>query len=127
MTREELDEIREAVDLAAGGALRGDWPDTIRALLAEVERLHGTALEPDGTHNQPGRSWDDCPTFYDGCHCTVENLIHNVKRAEKAEAEVERLREGLRGLEKGGVVVVRECRAMLMVNWSDVAALLGEE
>jgi hypothetical protein len=33
----------------------------------------------------------DCPTYYDGCHCTVEVLKHNIERAEKAEAEVARL------------------------------------
>jgi hypothetical protein len=32
----------------------------------------------------PHKRAEDCPTFYDGCHCTVETLIHNIKRAEAA-------------------------------------------
>lgn len=46
------------------------------------------ALEP-GCHKNTNR----CPTYYDGCHCTVETLIHNIKRAEKAEAELAILRK----------------------------------
>ena len=29
---------------------------------------------------------EDCPTYYDGCNCTIEVLVHNIERAEKAEA-----------------------------------------
>lgn len=38
---------------------------------------------------------DDCPTFYDGCNCTIQTLDHNIKRAQIAEAEVERLKASM--------------------------------
>ena len=41
-----------------------------------------------GLGNPHGVDPKNCPTFYDGCHCTVETLIHNIDRAEKAEAEL---------------------------------------
>lgn len=47
----------------------------------------GWALQP-GCHTGPG----ECPTYHDGCHCTRDVLIHNIARAESAEAEVARLR-----------------------------------
>ena len=31
---------------------------------------------------------DDCPTFHDGCNCTVETLTFNIDRAERAQAKV---------------------------------------
>jgi hypothetical protein len=37
------------------------------------------------TKNAPHEEIDDCPTYYDGCNCTVENLAHNIRRAEEAE------------------------------------------
>lgn len=37
-------------------------------------------------HEKP----EDCPTYYDGCRCTVDTLAHNIQRAEAAE---QRLRE----------------------------------
>ena len=36
--------------------------------------------------NHPHLESANCPTYHDGCHCTVETLIHNIKRAAKAEA-----------------------------------------
>ena len=68
-------------------------PGRIAALEAEVERLKEL-----NEHPLPGPPHDgpnDCPTWYDYCRCTVENLQFNIERAEKSEAEVERLREAL--------------------------------
>ena len=42
----------------------------------------------------------DCPTFYDFCRCTVENLEHNIERAEEADRENDILRERVEQLEK---------------------------
>jgi hypothetical protein len=63
----------------------------IAELKAEIER-HRTerdlARQPiNGQHT----NIDDCPTFYDGCNCNLENLVHNINRAEKAEADNARL------------------------------------
>jgi hypothetical protein len=35
----------------------------------------------------------NCPTYYDGCHCTVDALKHNIERAEKAERELKDLKD----------------------------------
>ena len=39
----------------------------------------------EGT-TRPHGSPEQCPTYYDGCNCTVEVLVHNIERAKKAEA-----------------------------------------
>jgi len=39
---------------------------------------------PDTKNHGP----ENCPTFYDGCHCTVEVLDHNIDRAEMAEQKL---------------------------------------
>lgn len=31
---------------------------------------------------------ETCPTWYDGCHCTVATLLHNIGRADQAEARL---------------------------------------
>lgn len=49
------------------------------AELAPLPATHGDLVE--------------CVTWYDGCHCTVETLEHNIKRAEAAEARVGQLTE----------------------------------
>jgi hypothetical protein len=50
----------------------------------------------------PHENIEQCPTYYDGCNCTTENvrgLMEQAgklaKRAESAEAELLRLREGM--------------------------------
>jgi len=55
-----------------------------RAVLASNAKLGKTT--EDTPHNDIS---DQCPTYYDGCNCTVEVLKHNIARADKAE---ERLR-----------------------------------
>lgn len=34
---------------------------------------------------------EGCPTYHDGCNCTVEVLVHNIERAKKAERRVAEL------------------------------------
>lgn len=51
-----------------------------KARIAELEK----DVSFIGTHKDMG----DCPTFYDGCHCTHETLAHNIQRAEAAEAKL---------------------------------------
>lgn len=53
-----------------------------------TEMINLTEAEP-GPH---GLDPTNCPTFYDCCHCTVETLVHNIERAEAAEAELAHLR-----------------------------------
>jgi hypothetical protein len=56
-----------------------------RQLLSENRRLQQATEGLVGPHGMdPSR----CPTFHDGCHCTVENLVHNIERAERAEAKL---------------------------------------
>jgi hypothetical protein len=82
-----VEHLRAVIDVI------GMTPETeLATLRAEVERLRQEHEElglGSGPHNAP----TDCPTFFDHCHCTVENLLFNIERAEKAEAEVERLRD----------------------------------
>ena len=44
----------------------------------------------EGT-TRPHGSPEQCPTYYDGCNCTVEALVHNIERARKAEARITEL------------------------------------
>ena len=39
---------------------------------------------------------EGCPTYHDGCNCTVEVLVHNIERAKKAERRVAELEALLR-------------------------------
>ena len=68
-------------------------PECIERLRTMLAELRETTL--DGLpHSEPG----ECPTWYDKCNCTVENLQHNIKRADEAEAENARLREALQDI-----------------------------
>jgi len=64
--------------------------DDLRAAAAELRRLQWLPW----THARP----DECITWNDGCGCTVEQLEHNIRRAEQAEAEIRRLREALEAI-----------------------------
>lgn len=57
---------------------------------AEIAGLLGKVHLFDPHPNAEG-----CPTFYDGCNCTVENLVHNIQRAEAAEQRIAILEEAL--------------------------------
>lgn len=48
---------------------------------------HGLGEGITRPHDAP----EGCPTYYDGCNCTVEALAHNIDRAEKAERRVAEL------------------------------------
>ena len=43
---------------------------------------HGLGEGITRPHDAP----EGCPTYYDGCNCTVEALVHNIERAQEAEA-----------------------------------------
>lgn len=70
----------------------------IHALEEENARLRlerDQARQPvNGQHKDP----EDCPTYHDGCNCNIETLVHNVTRAEKAEAKIEQLARQLKEL-----------------------------
>ena len=72
---------------AAGQAAR----KTAEALRAVLSALG--AAERDGAFGNC--TGDSCPTWHDGCHCTVETLRHNIRRAEAAEAREAKLRDYL--------------------------------
>ena len=42
---------------------------------------------------------ENCPTYYDGCNCTVEALTHNIKRAQEAEAGLAVAKSRIQALE----------------------------
>lgn len=48
-------------------------------------------LETECVFLEPHTDSKKCPTFYDGCNCTVETLVHNIDRAERAEARCDKL------------------------------------
>lgn len=31
---------------------------------------------------------ETCPTYYDGCNCTVDALVFNIERADKADGQL---------------------------------------
>jgi hypothetical protein len=51
--------------------------------IKELEKLS----DPFIPHSKP----EDCPTWYDGCHCTVAALEHNIKRADDLQAHIDKL------------------------------------
>lgn len=129
--RDERDSARAAAEtalaqaeMAAGHlseiqAALGDCPPQghpsairITSLRAEVEVLRARCIQQNVAFikGAPHDEIDGCPTYCDGCNCTVESLVHNIYRAQAAEAEatkakaearaagaeVERLRDALR-------------------------------
>lgn len=67
----------------------------------KLEYAHTKLGWPDGPHLIP----TDCPTYYDGCHCLVETLVHNIERAQKAEARLKDYEEDRRK------IINQECAA----------------
>lgn len=51
-------------------------------------QLQAQLNEQTGLGNPHDVDPENCPTFYDSCHCTVDTLVHNIERAEKAEAQL---------------------------------------
>jgi len=67
----------------------------IKESLIDYDRLEDR-LEECTEHPLPGTPHSDpqeCPMWYDYCHCTVESLEFNIRRADKAEARIVQLRE----------------------------------
>jgi cell division protein FtsB len=92
------EKIPDGIIVRVAGAIFHEQRDEIAQLRAELSRLKRDREElrlGAGPHNDP----KDCPTFYDHCHCTVENLLHNIERAEKAEDELAQLRARIEELE----------------------------
>ena len=52
---------------------------------------HGIGEGITRPHDGP----EGCPTYHDGCNCTVEVLVHNIERAQKAERRVAELEAGI--------------------------------
>jgi hypothetical protein len=59
--------------------------NTISEQELELEFYRGRKQPLEYPHNDPNA----CPTWHDWCHCTVEVLEHNIKRAEDAEEMVQ--------------------------------------
>ena len=82
----------------------GDRLSELEAQLTQAQQGIGEGVARP--HDTP----EGCPTYYDGCNCTVEALVHNIERAEKAEARVAELESRLSSLDcryaGGGVAEV---------------------
>ena len=68
----------------------GNRLSELEAQLAQAQQGVGEGITRP--HDGPER----CPTYYDGCNCTVEVLVHNIERAQKAEARVAELEAAIR-------------------------------
>jgi hypothetical protein len=62
-------------------------------LKEQIEELEAENL------NRPHLIPTNCPTYYDGCHCTVKTLIHNIKRADEAKARIKELERQIKAYE----------------------------
>ena len=76
-------------------------------LQEDVDRLRSKAgFLKDAPHSDP----DECPTYYDECNCTVENLDWQIDRAEKAEQRVKDLKAELRWADAEHQVELRKLK-----------------
>ena len=62
----------------------------------QAKRIKELETEKAESLNRPHLEPTNCPTYHDGCHCTVETLIHNIKRAEKADKRIKELEEAIK-------------------------------
>jgi len=76
-----------------------DARETIARMAEEIERLCDL-------HPLPHKEESECLIWYDGCHCTMATLAHNIDRADRAEAEVARLKAHIAELESGATEFV---------------------
>ena len=53
--------------------------DSLRIQLKQAQQGVGEGI------TRPHDGPEGCPTYYDGCNCTVEVLAHNIERAKRAE------------------------------------------
>ena len=67
----------------------GDRLSELEAQLTQAQQGIGEGVARP--HDTP----EGCPTYYDGCNCTVEALVHNIERAKRAERRVAELEEGI--------------------------------
>ncbi|MCP4573260.1 MAG: hypothetical protein GY838_12975 [bacterium] len=96
-----------------------------RQLLEENRRLRQEAEGLTGPH---GMDPERCPTFHDGCHCTVENLVHNIDRAEAAEALISQVRKALMKAQGKAFNVGPGCRRLVKErHLAAVLALLPDQ
>lgn len=68
----------------------GDRLSELESQLTQAQQGIGEGVARP--HDTP----EGCPTYYDGCNCTVEALVHNIERAEKAERRVAELESASR-------------------------------
>ena len=84
----ETTELRRAICEAMGYSTKVVYPSDAE-IATRVQALHERCAHQDAAFikGAPHDEADGCPTFYDGCNCTVETLVHNIRRAERAEEE----------------------------------------
>ena len=90
---EAADRLEELAHIADGNskliAAQRALGESLRSQLIQAQQ--GLGENVTRPHDGPDR----CPTYYDGCNCTVEALVHNIERAEKAERRVAELEAAL--------------------------------
>ena len=64
--------------------------DALRVQMKRAQQGIGEGITRP--HDGPER----CPTYYDGCNCTVEVLVHNIERAKRDEARIADLEQSVR-------------------------------
>ena len=69
--------------------------------VALADKYYGGPPLTDGAVGPHSCDPENCPTFYDYCHCTVESLVHNINHAEALEAQLETETQN-RNLKLGG-------------------------
>lgn len=67
---------------------------------SELEDLGNRLGDAEWPLNAPHANPENCPTYYDGCRCSVDTLKHNIDRAETAEAHISVMKENIERLEK---------------------------
>lgn len=78
-----------------------DWRERALQAEARAERAEALSSAAPGPH---GFDPTGCPTFHDGCNCTVEALRHNIERAEKAETDAADARDVLHHIANLGLL-----------------------
>lgn len=73
------------------------------SLQSQLAKAKGEILLQD-SFTGPHKDLSECPTFYDGCHCTVETLEENIKHAEELKTELDKAKEEV------GIRLFRICR-----------------
>lgn len=79
-------------DRVLSGACSPEDAHLFKGVLEAFSRWGDDEAPLTGAPHITDEQADKCPTWYDCCHCSVETLTHNIKRAESAEAELLRLR-----------------------------------